>query len=70
MELEKINIEKLVEVRKRLGFSQVEVAKAVGASRHTWCKKEKGVNGITLREALTVAKFFNLPVEEIFAYDN
>lgn len=68
--MEQINLAKIVEVRTRLGYTQEQVARAIGTTRHTWCKKEKGVNGITLREALTVAKMFKMPVEDIFAYDN
>lgn len=70
MEMEKINLDKIVEVRTKLGFTQEQVGRALGTTKHTWCKKEKGVNGITLREALTVAKMFKMSVEEIFAYDN
>jgi len=70
MELEKINVEKLVETRKRLGYTQVEVARFLGSTKDSWCRKEKGIYGISLREALTVAKMFKLSVEEIFAYDN
>ena len=67
--MEQINLAKIVEVRKKLGYTQTEVAKAIGTTKHTWCKKEKGVNGITLKEALTVAKMFKMSVEDIFAYN-
>lgn len=65
LELE-IDLTKLVETRKKLGYSQTEVGKVAGHSKYTWCRKEKGAYGISLKEALAVAKFFKMPVEELF----
>lgn len=65
-----INFKKISEIRRKLGYSQIQVAQAMGMSKCNWSKKENGLCGITLREALTLSKMFGLTVEEIFTYDN
>ncbi len=57
---------RLREVRRERGISQQALAEAVGVTRQTIIAIEKGKYLPSLTLALKIAKFFNLPIEEIF----
>ncbi len=57
---------RLREFRARYRVSQEELAKSVGVTRQTIIAIEKGKYLPSLTLALKIARFFNVPVEEIF----
>ena len=57
---------KLRELRRERGVSQQALADAVGVTRQTIIAIEKGKYLPSLTLALKIAKFFGVPVEEIF----
>lgn len=61
-----LDLSRIVDIRTKLGISQAEVASALGIVDNAWCKREKGIAEITLKEALVVSKMFGMSVEEIF----
>ena len=54
------------EIRKRLGFSQEELAKKVHVSRQTIIALEKGNYSPSVFLALKIAKCLGLKVDELF----
>ena len=57
---------KLFVLRKEKGVTQKEMASLIGLSSDGYKNKERGKTEFKLSEAFTIAKFFELPVEEIF----
>ena len=57
------------ELRTELGLSQVELAAAMGVSRQTVVSIEKGRYLPSLPLAITLARFFERTVEEVFDID-
>ncbi|OYT54177.1 MAG: transcriptional regulator [Desulfurococcales archaeon ex4484_217_2] len=57
---------RLREFRARYRVSQEELARSVGVTRQTIIAIEKGKYLPSLTLALKIARFFNVPVEEIF----
>ncbi|NJA47765.1 helix-turn-helix transcriptional regulator [Listeria monocytogenes] len=58
------NIVKII--REKKGITQNELAHALDVSRQTIHAIEKGKYNPSLELSLKIAKFFDLPVEEIF----
>jgi putative transcriptional regulator len=58
------------ELRSQRGLSQAELAKAVAVSRQTINSIEKGRYVPSLPLALSLARFFGRPVEEMFHDDH
>ena len=56
----------LVEARKKARYTQEEVANLLGISRPTYARMEKSPQDISIKEARSLAKIFEIPVEEIF----
>lgn len=54
---------KIIELRKRQGWSQGELAKAIGASRDIIGKYERNENSPSVEMALKIAKVFDVPVD-------
>lgn len=54
------------ELRAKSGVTQEDVARAVGVTRQTILAIEKGNYVPSVLLALKIAKFFRLPVEDIF----
>jgi len=54
---------RIVELRKRKGWSQGELAKAIDASRDIIGKYERNENSPSIEMALKVAKVFDVPVD-------
>ncbi|QSH39539.1 helix-turn-helix transcriptional regulator [Candidatus Kaiserbacteria bacterium] len=59
----------LRDVRTRSQATQEQLADAVGVSRQTIISIEKGNYTPSVLLALRIAHYFNVPVEDIFAYE-
>jgi putative transcriptional regulator len=57
------------ELRAKDDLSQLELARQVGVRRETIVFLEKGKYNPSLRLAHDIAKFFRLPIEEVFLFD-
>ena len=55
--------------RARKDITQGELADAVGVSRQTIISIEKGKYDPSLELAFRLAEYFNMPIEEIFHYN-
>ena len=60
---------KLEELRKNKGLSQEQLAEKVLVSRQTIISLEKGRYNPSLDLAFRLSKFFNVPIEDIFIYE-
>jgi putative transcriptional regulator len=61
---------RIKELRARRDLSQLELAKLVGVRRETIVFLEKGKYNPSLRLAHDIAKYFGLPIEEVFLFDD
>jgi putative transcriptional regulator len=59
---------RIKELRARHGLSQLELAQLVGVRRETIVFLEKGKYNPSLRLAHDIAKYFGLPIEEVFLF--
>lgn len=57
------------QLRKKLNENQEELANIVGVSRQTIISIEKGKYNPSITLAFKFAKHFNMPIEEIFIYE-
>ena len=57
---------KLEELRKQRGVRQEDLAQALGVSRQTVISLEKGKYNPSLALAFRLARYFAMPIEEIF----
>ena len=60
---------RMKELRARDNITQAELAKLVGVRRETIVFLEKGKYNPSLNLAHSIAKVFNLPIEEVFIFD-
>jgi putative transcriptional regulator len=60
---------RIKELRARHDLSQLELARLVGVRRETIVFLEKGKYNPSLRLAHDIAKYFGLPIEEVFLFD-
>ena len=60
---------RLEELRKQRGIRQEELAAALKVSRQTIGSLENGRYNPSIILALKIARFFGLPVEQIFIYE-
>lgn len=60
---------RLSELRKENKLSQEELAREVGVTRQTITSIETGKYIASLPLAFKIARYFNLPIEEIFQMD-
>ena len=58
------------ELRKEKGLSQEELACLVGVRRETIVYLESGKYNPSLKLAMDIAKVFELPVEDIFCFED
>ena len=58
------------ELRKEKGLSQAELACLVGVRRETIVYLESGKYNPSLKLAMDIAKVFELPVEDIFSFED
>jgi putative transcriptional regulator len=61
---------RIKELRARQDLSQLELARLVGVRRETIVFLEKGKYNPSLRLAHDIAKYFRLPIEEVFLFDD
>ena len=57
---------RLEELRKQRGIRQEDLAQALGVSRQTVISLEKGKYNPSLTLAFRLARYFAMPIEEIF----
>ena len=57
---------RLEELRKQQGIRQEDLAQALGVSRQTVISLEKGKYNPSLSLAFRLARYFGMPIEEIF----
>jgi len=57
---------RLEELRKQQGIRQEDLAQALGVSRQTVISLEKGKYNPSLALAFKLARYFAMPIEEIF----
>lgn len=68
--------DKIIELRKRKNWSQIELAKAIEASRDIIGKYERNENSPSIEMAFKIAKVFDVPVDYLLSegkhstYDN
>ena len=62
----KIDYERLVRVRQELKLRQVDVSKVLGINRNLFSRKERGIVGISLKEAYLISKTYKMSIEELF----
>jgi putative transcriptional regulator len=60
---------RLEELRKQRGIRQEELAAALSVSRQTIGSLENGRYNPSIKLALKIARYFSLPVEQIFIYE-
>ena len=61
---------RLEELRRERGVSQAELGQALEVSRQTIISLEKGRYNPSILLAFRVSRYFDLPIEEIFLYDD
>lgn len=61
---------KIQELRKQRKISQEELAQAVGVTRQTITSLEREKYTASLVLAYKIARFFGMPIEEIFDFSN
>ena len=61
---------RIKELRARDGLTQDELARQVGVRRETIVFLEKGKYNPSLKLAYDIARIFNLPIEEIFLFED
>mgnify|MGYP001176595426 CR=1 FL=1 len=60
----------LAELRRRHKLTQRELAKALGVSPSMIGNIEAGIGGVSLRMARKIARFFNVPLDDLrFPYE-
>jgi len=60
---------KLEELRKQHGINQEDLAVALEVSRQTIGSLENGRYNPSIMLAFKIARYFNMPIEEIFIYE-
>ena len=60
---------RLEELRKQRGIRQEELAEALEVSRQTIGSLENGRYNPSILLAFTIARYFNVSIEEIFIYE-
>ncbi|MEG1061836.1 MAG: helix-turn-helix transcriptional regulator [Oscillospiraceae bacterium] len=60
---------RLTELRKMAGIRQDELADALDVSRQTVISLESGRYNPSIILAFKIAKYFRLPIEDIFIYE-
>lgn len=56
----------IINLRKKFGYSQQEIADKLGITRQTYIKIEKDENQPTTKQLETLANLYGVPVEEFF----
>ena len=61
--------DKLIALRKKAGWSQEELAQAVGVSRQTITSLEVGKYTASLPLAFKLARYFGCSIEDLFLFE-
>lgn len=62
-------LNRLKEYRAKIGVNQQQMGELVGVSRQTISQIERGDYSPSVTLALKIAKIFDVPVENIFEYE-
>lgn len=60
---------RLEELRKERGIKQEDLAEALEVSRQTISSLENGRYNSSITLAFRIARYFDMPIEEIFIYE-
>jgi len=60
---------KIEQIRKQKGIKQEDFAKILGVSRQTISSLETGRYNPSIFLAHKIAKFFEMPIEDVFIFD-
>ena len=60
---------RIEEIRKERGIRQEEFARSMGVSRQTISSLENGRYNPSILLAHKIAKYFGLPIEEVFIFE-
>jgi len=61
---------KLIEARKKKGYSQMYMADQLHINEANYCRREKGLSKISAQEWEKISQILNVPTEEIFEHDD
>ena len=59
------NLQKLIEKRKSLGFTQTDMGEAIGKCMNTYCDKENGKVVFTFQDIFAIKNKLQLTNEEV-----
>lgn len=62
--------EKLIILRKKHKDTAKKIASLINVSAGTYALKESDMRPFTLNESLTISKYYELPIEEIFHFQD
>jgi putative transcriptional regulator len=62
-------VNSVMELRKKKGITQEELASSVGVTRQTIIAIEKGNYVPSVLLAIKISHYFRLPVEQLFSYE-
>lgn len=68
--MENIRREKLIELRKALGYTQKEVARYLGKSRNAYTQYETGKSNPSFEDIIKLKKLFKNASDDIFLSKN
>ena len=60
---------RIAEIRHKNGTRQSELAHLLGMSKANYSKKENGLVKFTVEEAFRISKYFEMPIEQIFDFN-
>jgi len=69
MSIEKLIGQRIAFVRKHAGITQEMLAEKASISRDFLSRVERGVSSISLQNLECVAKSLNVPIKELFAFE-
>ncbi len=62
-------MERLAELREKLGLKQEDVAHAIGVHRTTYTKYERGTSEPDFATLIKIATFFHVSIDYLLGYD-
>lgn len=60
----------ILEIRKKKGITQKQIANAVGTTPHFISKLELGISNPSLTKAFEIARFLECGVEELYSFED